>query len=154
MLGGGVCVPTVCRSKAFEGGRVVPSPDATHAFDLLDSPSQPSPFRLPHLALPACLPPTHPSRFPPAIPHPMKGPKALKLQDVIARVKQGAETSSEAQIEAQLRALAEHAPEYVTVKAYGACGTPALWVDRGANANALMARLREVAGGRHAARGM
>lgn len=56
------------------------------------------------------------------------------------------------QVEAALRALAEHAPEYVTLKPYGRCGTPALWVDRRANANAVMARLRQVAEGRHAAR--
>ena len=80
----------------------------------------------------------------------LQGPNALKLRDVVARIKQGAETTSEAQIEAQLRALAEHAPEYLTLRPYGKCGTPALWVNRSANGNALMARLREVAEGRRA----
>lgn len=85
------------------------------------------------------------------ITHP-QGPNALKLADVVARIRQGAETSSAAQVEAQLRALAQHAPEYLSLRPYGACGTPALWVDRRANGNAVMARLREVAAGRHAAR--
>jgi hypothetical protein len=66
---------------------------------------------------------------------------------VVLRIKQAAETTSEAQIEAQLRALAEHAPEYLTLKPYGACGTPALWVNRSTNANAVMAKLKEVAEG-------
>ncbi|PRW58263.1 CDT1 chloroplastic [Chlorella sorokiniana] len=76
-----------------------------------------------------------------------QGPNALKLRDVVLRIKQAAETTSEAQIEAQLRALAEHAPEYLTLKPYGACGTPALWVNRSTNANAVMAKLKEVAEG-------
>lgn len=70
----------------------------------------------------------------------------------MARFRLGAETSSDAQIEAQLRALAEHAPDYVSLRPYGACGTPAVWVSRGANGNAVMARLRAVAEGRHAQR--
>lgn len=67
-------------------------------------------------------------------------------------MRQGSETTTREAIEAQLRALAQHAPEYLTLRPYGACGTPALWVDRRANGNAVMARLREVAAGRHAAR--
>ncbi|KAL4430779.1 hypothetical protein ABPG75_006035 [Micractinium tetrahymenae] len=83
----------------------------------------------------------------------LQGPNALKLRDVVLRIKQGgAETTSEAQVEAALRALAEHAPEYVALRPYGRCGTPALWVDRRANANAVMAKLRRVAEERHAAR--
>lgn len=78
---------------------------------------------------------------------PSQGPNALKLRDVVLRIKQGAETTSEGQIEAQLRALAEHAPDYLSLRPYGACGTPALWVNRGANANAVMAKLREAAEG-------
>lgn len=129
---------------------------------------------------------------------PCQGPNALKLRDVVLRIKQGAETSSEAQIEAQLRALvrlhggggpagrlsrgarsqgkpcagpilplqpmpvpprpashlqSEHAPEFLTLKPYGACGTPALWVNRRCNANAIMARLREVAEARRSSVG-
>ncbi|KFM26081.1 hypothetical protein F751_6232 [Auxenochlorella protothecoides] len=53
---------------------------------------------------------------------------------------------------AGIRALAEHAPEYVQLKPYGACGTPAVWVDRGADARAVMGRLMALAEGRHAAR--
>lgn len=45
---------------------------------------------------------------------------------------------------------AEHAPEYLTLKPYGSCGTPAVWVDRRCNANALMARLKEAAASRRA----
>lgn len=89
---------------------------------------------------PAC---THLS-ISPSPPYP-QGPNALKLRDVVLRIKQGAETTSEAQIEAQLRTLAQHAPEYLSLKPYGACGTPALWVNRSANANAVMARLKEAA---------
>lgn len=60
--------------------------------------------------------------------------------------------SSPVQVEAALHALAEHAPEYAALRPYGRCGTPALWVDRAADANAVMAKLRQVAEGRHAAR--
>ncbi|KAI7838998.1 hypothetical protein COHA_007238 [Chlorella ohadii] len=76
-----------------------------------------------------------------------QGPNAIKLKEVVQRIKQGAETTSEAQIEAQLRTLAEHAPEYLSLKPFGACGTPALWINRSANANAVMAKLRDAAEG-------
>ncbi len=77
----------------------------------------------------------------------LQGPNAIKLKEVVQRIKQGAETTSEAQIEAQLRTLAEHAPEYLSLKPFGACGTPALWINRSANANAVMAKLRDAAEG-------
>lgn len=76
------------------------------------------------------------------------GPNALKLQEVVARIKCSAEAYSLPQIETQLRLLAEHAPEYLTLKPYGACGTPAVWINRRANGNELMARLRQLAAAR------
>lgn len=84
----------------------------------------------------------------------MQGPNALKLRDVVLRIKQGGEEmSTEGQIEAQVRALAEHAPEYVSLKAYGRCGTPAVWINRACSGNAIMHRLKQVADGRLAQRG-
>jgi hypothetical protein len=84
--------------------------------------------------------------LPPTPPPPPQGPNALKLREVVQRIRQGgAETSSAADVEAQLRALALHAPEYLTLKPYGSCGTPALWVNRRADSAAVAARLRQVA---------
>ena len=77
-----------------------------------------------------------------------RGPNALKLRDVVLRIKQSAETSSELQIEQQLQALAAHAPEFLTLRPFGSCGTPALWINRACDANAVVQRLRQVADGR------
>lgn len=71
------------------------------------------------------------------------------LHPLLPCLQASAETSSEAQIEAQLRALAAHAPDYLALRPYGSCGTPALWVDRSARANDVMARLRSLAEQRH-----
>ena len=59
---------------------------------------------------------------------------------------------TDAELEAGVRALALHAPEYVQLKPFGACGTPAVWVDRGVDARTIMNRLTALAEGRHAAR--
>lgn len=79
----------------------------------------------------------------------VQGPNALKLHDVVLRIKQGGlETTPEAQVEQQLRALAQHAPDYLSVKPFGRCGTPALWINRAVNGNAVMQRLKQVASAR------
>ncbi|KAL6769662.1 CDT1 [Auxenochlorella protothecoides x Auxenochlorella symbiontica] len=80
------------------------------------------------------------------------GPRALTREAVLAKLRGGAGAGTDAELEAGIRALAEHAPEYVQLKPYGACGTPAVWVDRGADARAVMGRLMALAEGRHAAR--
>jgi hypothetical protein len=49
------------------------------------------------------------------------------------------------QVEAQLAALVQHAPEYASLKSYGRCGTPALWINRPAAGTALVQRLKAVA---------
>jgi hypothetical protein len=75
-----------------------------------------------------------------------RGPSAMKLNDVIVKIKQGgAEMSSEAEILAQIRTLAEHAPEFIQLKPWGACNTPAVWIDRRCDGNTLAAKLKEIA---------
>jgi hypothetical protein len=75
-----------------------------------------------------------------------RGPSAIKLNDVVLKIKQGgAEMSSEADILAQLKTLAEHAPEYVQLKPWGACNTPAVWIDRRCDGNTLAAKLKDIA---------
>jgi hypothetical protein len=75
-----------------------------------------------------------------------KGPSAIKLNDVILKIKQGgAEMSSETEILAQITTLAEHAPEFVQLKPWGACNTPAVWIDRRCDGNTVAAKLKDIA---------
>eukprot|EP00887_Chlorella_sp_A99_P005352 scaffold1.g5352.t1 len=78
----------------------------------------------------------------------LAGPRARRLDEVVARIRVGAEAFSHQQIEQQLAALAEAAPDYLELRPYGSCGTPAIWVNRGASGNAVMARLKALAEGR------
>lgn len=83
-----------------------------------------------------------------------RGPNAMKLNEVIAKIKQGgAETSSQEELLAQVQCLAEHAPEFVEIKAWGQCGTPAVWINRKCDGNAVMKRLTEVAERRQSVNG-
>jgi hypothetical protein len=76
----------------------------------------------------------------------------MKLAELVGQVREGGfKSSAPAQVEAQLRALAEHAPEFLEIKPYGACGTPAAWIRGRCDFNALRARLQAVADGRRAA---
>ena len=78
-----------------------------------------------------------------------KGPNAMKLNDVVTKIKQGgAEMSSKEDLVAQVHCLAEHAPEFVEIKPWAACGTPAVWINRKCDGNMVMKRLTEVAGRR------
>ena len=73
-----------------------------------------------------------------------RGPRAMKLRDVVAKMKGGgAETTTEEEIVAHLRCLSDHAPEYLQLKPWGRCGTPALWVDRSCDPNKVQAKLVE-----------
>jgi DNA replication factor CDT1 like/DNA replication factor Cdt1 C-terminal domain len=75
-----------------------------------------------------------------------RGPSAMKMNDVILKIKQGgAEMSSEAEILAQIKTLAEHAPEFVQLKPWGVCKTPAVWIDRRCDGNIVAAKLKEIA---------
>ncbi|KAL4524986.1 hypothetical protein Ndes2526B_g07171 [Nannochloris sp. 'desiccata'] len=75
-----------------------------------------------------------------------RGPSAMKINDMILEIKQGgAEMSSETEILAQIKTLAEHAPEFVQLKPWGACNTPAVWIDRRCDGNTVAAKLKEIA---------
>lgn len=75
-----------------------------------------------------------------------RGPSAMKINDVILKIKQGgAEMSSETEILTQIKTLAEHAPEFVQLKPWGACNTPAVWIDRRCDGNKVAAKLKEIA---------
>ena len=76
-----------------------------------------------------------------------RGPTAMKLPQVVTKVREGgAELISLVQIEAQLRCLAEHAPEFAQVKAWsGSDATPALWINRKCDGNAVVKKLKAVA---------
>jgi hypothetical protein len=77
----------------------------------------------------------------------------MKLADVVRAVKEGGkETTSAADVEAQVRALAVHAPEFVAIKPWGERdATPAVWMARQFDRNAVYKRLLAVAAGRRAA---
>lgn len=75
-----------------------------------------------------------------------KGPSAMKLDEVVQRVRAGGpETSSEEDSRAALRALAHYVPEYVQLKPWGRCGTPGVWINRKCATNAVAAQLKAVA---------
>jgi hypothetical protein len=73
------------------------------------------------------------------------GPRAMKLTDVVARIRESLEATPVAEIEAQVRAVAEFAPEFVEIKPWGACGPLAVWIDRRCDTAAVAARLKGAA---------
>jgi hypothetical protein len=84
-----------------------------------------------------------------------RGPSAMKQDEVVRRLCEGsADSMTEAQGLAALRVLAEHAPDFVELKAWGSCGTPAVWVNRRCEANAIAARLKDIAGRRLSGEGL
>jgi hypothetical protein len=64
---------------------------------------------------------------------------------VVQRIRSGDEMQSVSDVRAALGALAEQAPEYLTLKPYGRCGTPAVWINRRANLRAVSEKLRAAA---------
>lgn len=75
-----------------------------------------------------------------------RGPSALKLDAVVDKIRGGgAETTSKEEVVAQLQTLAERAPEFVELKAWGPCGTPAVWINRRCDLNALAGKLKAAA---------
>jgi len=71
------------------------------------------------------------------------GPRAMKLKDFMKRAKGELETESE--IEEALKSLVAIVPEYVELKAYGGCGTPAVWVNRGADKRSVSQKVKVAA---------
>lgn len=83
-----------------------------------------------------------------------QGPNALKLKQVLGRLRATDETFSEAELERQVQLLAHHAPECCSLRPFGRCGTPAVWWDRRAERGqgaAVHRRLKALAEGRHIA---
>lgn len=61
-----------------------------------------------------------------------RGPKAIKLDDVCRRMRSGgAETTALDDLAHQVRSLATHAPEFITIRPWGEFdSTPTVWVNR------------------------
>jgi len=71
------------------------------------------------------------------------GPRAMKLKDFMQRAK--GELETEGEIEEVLKSLVAIVPEYVELKAYGGCGTPAVWVNRGADKRSVSQKVKVAA---------
>ncbi|KDD73784.1 hypothetical protein H632_c1840p1, partial [Helicosporidium sp. ATCC 50920] len=72
-----------------------------------------------------------------------RGARALPLAELLARL--GGVRAGPGGSEAVVRALARAAPEFLELKPFGSCGTPAAWIDRRADLAALSARLKRLA---------
>lgn len=60
-----------------------------------------------------------------------RGPRVMKLNDVVCRLLDGGpELSSESEVRAAVKLLVQHAPDFVQIKPWGSCGTPAVWINR------------------------
>ena len=77
------------------------------------------------------------------------GPRALPRVTVLSRLRAG-DAGSGLDLDRALEALAGAAPEYLELRPFGSCGTPAVWINRAANTRAVMARLTTMAEQRHA----
>lgn len=75
------------------------------------------------------------------------GPKVLKLSELVPRL-QG-ELQSGAEVEDSIKALAVIAPEYISIKAFGSCGTPAVWLNRASDRRMVAKKVKSVASARH-----
>lgn len=71
------------------------------------------------------------------------GPRAMKLKDFMQRAK--GELETEGEIEEALKSLEVIVPEYVELKAYGGCGTPAVWVNRGVDKRRVSQKVKVAA---------
>lgn len=75
-----------------------------------------------------------------------RGPTAMKFDELVVRILEGAtEKISETRAKECLKALAEHAPEFMELKPWGSCGTPAVWINRRCQVNAISTKLRKIA---------
>jgi hypothetical protein len=60
-----------------------------------------------------------------------RGPRVMKLDDVVCRLLDGGpELSSESEVRTAVKLLVQHAPDFVQIKPWGSCGTPAVWINR------------------------
>ena len=78
-----------------------------------------------------------------------RGPSAMKFDEVVQRLQDGStEEMTAGRARECLHALAEHAPEFLELKPWGSCGTPAVWINRRCKTNPIVSRLREIADSR------
>jgi hypothetical protein len=60
-----------------------------------------------------------------------RGPGVMKLDNLVCRLLDGGpELSSESEIRTAVKLLVQHAPDFVQIKPWGSCGTPAVWINR------------------------
>lgn len=72
-----------------------------------------------------------------------RGPNVMKLDVMICRLLDGGpELSSESEVRTAVKLLVQHAPEFLEIKPWGSCGTPAIWINRRCDMKAIAERLK------------
>lgn len=77
------------------------------------------------------------------------GPRAMTRATVLDRLRRGEASDAGLDMNRALEALAKHAPGYLELNPFGSCGKPAVWINRGADTQTIMARLTRLAEQRH-----